>query len=48
MPLPTPSDKESKDEFIARCMADKAMNDDFPVNGQRYAVCNSQWERRKK
>lgn len=38
---PTPG--ESKDDFIGRCMSDLA--DEFPDNKQRYAACNSMWER---
>lgn len=44
MPLPTPSDGESHDEFIERCMSDETMQEDFPDEGQRLAVCERQWE----
>ena len=45
MPLPQPGEKESKKEFMQRCMANKVTNDDYPNNSQRYAVCNSVYER---
>jgi len=44
MPLPNPTSDESKDDFIDRCMADPAMNEEYPENDQRFAICNSQWE----
>ena len=42
MPLPTP-DGEPKSEFISSCMANDTMKDEYPDNGQRLAVCNSQY-----
>jgi hypothetical protein len=48
MPLPTPNDREEKDSFISRCMGSEVTNKDFPDSGQRFAVCNSQWDRSKK
>ena len=48
MPLPKPRPSENRDEFVSRCMGDTTMNNDFPSNGQRFAVCLSQWERREK
>lgn len=39
MPLPNRGDKESKDEFLTRCMSDSKMNEEYPDNSQRYAVC---------
>ncbi len=53
MPLPTPNRDESgrktekKSEFISRCMGNPTMNEDFPENAQRAAVCYSQWEKKK-
>lgn len=44
MPLPRPTDDETEDEFIDRCMADETMVDDFPDESQRRAVCQTQWE----
>jgi HK97 family phage prohead protease len=44
MPLPKPKKDESKDDFLDRCMASDAMNEEYPDNKQRYAVCVTQWE----
>ena len=44
MPLVKPKKDESKDDFLDRCMGDKIMNEEYPDNKQRYAVCNSLWE----
>src|SRR5690606_32212350 len=46
MPLPKPNDGETKDEFIERCMADETMQEEFPDEDQRYAVCLAQWDER--
>lgn len=48
MPLPRPSENESRDTFISRCMGNDTMNNDFPDNDQRMAVCQRQWEDRNK
>jgi hypothetical protein len=48
MPLPKPNENESKEDFLDRCMANPTMNNEYPNRDQRYAVCNSQWKRRKK
>jgi len=42
--MPNPNPKETKDEFIKRCMSSEKANSDYPDNAQRYAVCNSIWE----
>ncbi len=47
MPIPNPGKKESKNEFISRCMGDNVMNKDYEQK-QRYAICMSQWEDVKK
>lgn len=47
MPLPKPNPGESKKDFLNRCMGNKAMNNEFPDKAQRYAVCNSQWGKKK-
>lgn len=39
MPLPNPGEKESKDDFISRCMSDSKMVEEYSDNKQRYAVC---------
>ena len=51
MPLPTPSQDESQDDFISRCMA--AISEEYPDEKQRAGVCYSRWkeyadERREK
>ena len=48
MPLPTKRKDEPRKEFISRCMGDDMMNTEFKDPKQRAAVCNSQFERRKK
>jgi len=48
MPQPKPKDGETKDEFLQRCMGNKVMNDEYPDEKQRYAVCNSIWAKEKK
>jgi hypothetical protein len=44
MPLPTPNENESQDEFISRCMGNDTANEDFPDQEQRAAVCHRQWD----
>jgi phage anti-repressor protein len=39
MPLPNKGEKETKQEFISRCMSDEKVVKEFPDNKQRYAVC---------
>ena len=43
MPLPKPN-KEKKSEYMSRCMSSKKMNEEYPDEEQRYAVCQSTWE----
>lgn len=43
--MPTPSAKESKPEFIARCMAYPDMQE-YDTE-QRYAICQSKWSEGK-
>ena len=43
MPLPNPSNNESKDAFIGRCMTNDGTNNEFPDTAQRLAVCGSLW-----
>lgn len=38
---------ETKDEFVSRCMGSKKMNDEFPDQAQRAAVCYSKWDQSK-
>ena len=46
MPLPTPNKNESNENFIDRCMGNPTMNEEYPDESQRRAVCESQWERK--
>lgn len=45
MPIPSPNKGENKDSFLKRCMGDSAMNEEFPNQSQRYAVCLSTWKK---
>lgn len=45
--MPNPKPNEQKDEFIKRCMSDSEANQSFPDANQRYAVCQSLWEKDK-
>lgn len=47
MPLPIPGESQSKDDFVASCMANKTMMSEFPDDDQRLAVCMSQWGKRE-
>jgi hypothetical protein len=44
MPLPTPTEDESKADFLARCMSDAKMLAEYPEAAQRYAVCEVQYK----
>ena len=46
-PIPIPKSDESKKEFMNRCLSNPTMNDEYPDNGQRYAVCQRQWTDKK-
>lgn len=43
MPIPTPTDGESRSDFMSRCMSDTLMVGEYPNESQRYAICNSSW-----
>jgi len=45
MPIPKPSDSESQDEFIGRCMSE--LKGEFPDQEQRLAVCYNSWREKK-
>lgn len=47
MPLLEPKDNENHGDFMDRCMADSVMQDEFPDDKQRLAVCQSQWDKEK-
>lgn len=42
MPMPTPRDKETHDDFMTRCHEE--MHQEFPEQDQRNAVCERQWK----
>ena len=48
MPLPSRRKDESQKEFMSRGMGDDMMTTEFKDPKQRAAVCNSQFEQRKK
>ena len=47
MPLPKRKENEKRDIFINRCMSDKTMNKEYPKREQRFAVCNTQADKKK-
>lgn len=46
MPLPTPNQGESENDFISRCMGNPTAVADFPDSEQRAGVCFSQWNKK--
>lgn len=48
MPIPQPTESESKDDFISRCMSDSVNTKEFPEEDQRSAVCYAQWDNKGK
>lgn len=36
---------ETEQEYISRCMASNKMNDEFPDESQRFAICKSKWDK---
>lgn len=42
--MPKPTQNETQEQFIDRCMSDAEVVSDFPDNDQRLAFCHSQWE----
>lgn len=48
MPLPKPKKGENSKDFLSRCMGNPTMNDEYPDQKQRYAVCNSLMEKKSK
>jgi len=41
MPLPKKGEKESRKEFMSRCMGNETMNKEYPDRSQRAAICMS-------
>jgi hypothetical protein len=48
MPIPTPKPDQEESDFIDQCMSSKSMNEEYPNQKQRYAICISQFSRKKK
>src|SRR3990172_976418 len=48
MPLPKPISSESQDDFIARCVGNEMMLEEYPEQDQRAAACHAQWANRQK
>jgi hypothetical protein len=46
MPIPKPHDGENHDNFIDRCMGNDRMVREYERNDQRFAICQSSWERK--
>jgi hypothetical protein len=44
MPIPKPHKDEDKKDFMDRCMGDDVMNEEYPDNKQRYAICQKSWD----
>jgi hypothetical protein len=43
MPLPSPRQGQTQDEFMQTCMSNENMKKEFPQNKQRVAVCMQKW-----
>lgn len=48
MPIPKPYKDELHDEFIKRCVSDDIMVKEYKDTKQRYAVCQTSWDNKKK
>lgn len=46
--MPMPRRGEKKQAFLRRCMGGPEANRDFPDRDQRFAFCNSEFERAEK
>ena len=47
MPIPKPRKGETQKAFISRCMGSSGMNNEFPDQKQRAAVCHTSWRQAK-
>ena len=45
--MPKPKSNEEHSDYMKRCMSNDEMNNKFPDNKQRYAVCQSYWSQSK-
>jgi len=43
MPLPKPTKKEDRNEFVSRCMSDDIMQKEYKDRKQRLAICLTQF-----
>lgn len=43
MPIPKPTKQETKKQFIDRCMSSETMNNEYPKQEQRAAICYTKW-----
>lgn len=48
MPIPTPKPNQEEDSFISSCMSSETMKKEYSNQKQRYAICKSQFDRKKK
>ena len=48
MPIPAPKPQEPRQSFMQRCMSDQTMVDEYREAPQRWAVCTTKWEERRK
>jgi HK97 family phage prohead protease len=48
LPIPIPNKNEDHNDFMDRCLSDKLMNSEYPDNKQRYAICQTSWDKSKK
>ena len=48
MPIPKPKDDEKEADFISRCMGNDTMQEDYPDNDQRLAICYDSWRAMEK
>jgi hypothetical protein len=47
MPIPQKKENEDKQQFVARCMGNETMKQDYPDSKQRVAVCLGQTKKSK-
>lgn len=48
MPIPKPKQNEDSQKFVARCMGNKTMTEDYPDQKQRVAICLGQTRKKAK
>jgi hypothetical protein len=44
MPIPSPKNKENKNDFVSRCVSELSKSEEFKTQDQRLAVCYKQFE----